>query len=160
MSGRGARHLIKSDRWFSPGTLVSGVKFKQKFQLASRTSRYKNQLAPQISTSPTIMGTITKTCFSFLYVSQMSTPFISSSSHTHIKSVIGRLFFIKAWTLRNRFVIPLNTFLFNDCTIFVISLRLQSLQLQSLRSYFLLPIVYQLTIDATLKFHGKSQIPA
>ena len=128
------------------------------------------------------MGTITKTCFSFLYVSQMSTPFISSSSHIHIKSVIGRLFFIKAWTLRNRFVIPLNTFLFNDCTIFVISLRLgfrrnflsvlenffgilistrlQSLQLQSLRSNFLLPIVYQLTLDAALKFHGKSQIPA
>ena len=26
----------------------SGVEFKQKFQLASRTSRYKNQLAPQI----------------------------------------------------------------------------------------------------------------
>jgi hypothetical protein len=35
-----------------------------------------------------------------------------------IKSVSGRLFFIKAWTLRNRFVILLNTFLFNDCTIF------------------------------------------
>ena len=27
---------------------TSGVEFKQKFQLASRTSRYKNQLAPQI----------------------------------------------------------------------------------------------------------------
>jgi hypothetical protein len=25
---------------------------------------------------------------------------------------------------------------------------------------FLLPIVYQLTLDAALKFHGKSQIPA
>jgi hypothetical protein len=36
----------------------------------------------------------------------------------HIKSVNGRLFFIKAWTLRNRFVILLITFLFNDCTIF------------------------------------------
>jgi hypothetical protein len=33
------------------------------------------------------------------------------------QSVNGRLFFIKAWTLRNRFVILLNTFLFNDCTI-------------------------------------------
>jgi hypothetical protein len=31
--------------------------------------------------------------------------------------VNGRLFFIKAWTLRNRSVILLNTFLFNDCTI-------------------------------------------
>ena len=48
----------------------------------------------------------------------MSTPLISSSSHIHIKSVNGRLFFIKAWTLRNRFVILLNTFLFNDRTIF------------------------------------------
>jgi hypothetical protein len=37
-----------------------GVEFKQKFQLDSRTSRYKNQLAPRYSTSPTIMGTITK----------------------------------------------------------------------------------------------------
>ena len=48
----------------------------------------------------------------------MSTPLISSSSHIHINSVNERLFFIKAWTLRNRFVILLNTFLFNDCTIF------------------------------------------
>jgi hypothetical protein len=30
--------------------------------------------------------------------------------------VNGRFFFIKAWTLRNRFVILLNTFLFNDCS--------------------------------------------
>jgi hypothetical protein len=28
------------------------------------------------------------------------------------------------------------------------------------RLNFLLPIVYQLTLDAALKFHGKSQIPA
>jgi hypothetical protein len=34
----------------------TGVEFKQKLQLASRTSRYKNQLAPRYSTSPTIMG--------------------------------------------------------------------------------------------------------
>jgi hypothetical protein len=33
---------------------------KQILQLASRTSRYKNQLAPRYSTSPTIMGTIIK----------------------------------------------------------------------------------------------------
>jgi hypothetical protein len=40
---------------------VAEVEFKQKLQLASRTSRYKNQLAPpRYSTSPTIMGTITK----------------------------------------------------------------------------------------------------
>ena len=39
-------------------------------------------------------------------------------------------------------------------------MTVQSLQLQSLRSNFLLPIVYQLTLDAALKFHGKSQIPA
>jgi hypothetical protein len=38
----------------------AGVEFKQKLQLASRTSRYKNQLAPRYSISPTIMGTITK----------------------------------------------------------------------------------------------------
>ena len=38
----------------------TGVEFKQKLQLASRTSRYKNQLALRYSTSPTIMGTITK----------------------------------------------------------------------------------------------------
>jgi len=30
----------------------AGVEFKQKFQLASRTSRYKNQLAPQIFYQP------------------------------------------------------------------------------------------------------------
>ena len=43
-------------------TLYAGVEFKQKLQLASRPSRYKNQLAPppRYSTSPTIMGTITK----------------------------------------------------------------------------------------------------
>jgi hypothetical protein len=35
-------------------------------------------------------------------------------------------------------------------------MTVQSLQLQSLRSNFLLPIVYQLTLDAALKFHGKS----
>jgi hypothetical protein len=28
--------------------MCPGVEFKQKFQLASRTSRYKNQLVPQI----------------------------------------------------------------------------------------------------------------
>jgi hypothetical protein len=36
-------------------------------------------------------------------------------------------------------------------------MTVQSLQLQSLRSNFLLPIVYQLTVDAALKIHGKSQ---
>jgi hypothetical protein len=30
------------------GAISAGVEFKQKFQLDSRTSRYKNQLAPQI----------------------------------------------------------------------------------------------------------------
>jgi hypothetical protein len=32
----------------SPAQLTPGVEFKQKFQLASKTSRYKNQLVPQI----------------------------------------------------------------------------------------------------------------
>jgi hypothetical protein len=35
-------------------------------------------------------------------------------------------------------------------------MTVQFLQLQSLRSNFLLPIVYQLTLDAALKYHGKS----
>ena len=33
---------------YSNATVRPGVEFKQTFQLASRTSRYKNQLAPQI----------------------------------------------------------------------------------------------------------------
>jgi hypothetical protein len=88
MSGRGARHLIKSDRWFSPGTLVSGVKFKQKFQLASRTSRYKNQLAPQISTSPTIMGTITKIQYASSDLDKKAV-FVTGSSNFKLESVIS-----------------------------------------------------------------------
>ena len=79
------------------------------------------QNQPRYSTSSIITRTITKTCFSFLYVSPMSTPLISSSSHIHIKSVNGRLFFIKAWTLRNRFVILLNTFVFNDYNLWLSS---------------------------------------
>jgi hypothetical protein len=42
--------------------MVAGVEFKQKLQLAaSRTSRYKNQLAPRYSTSPTLMEHNTQT---------------------------------------------------------------------------------------------------
>ena len=41
------RTIYRNQRWPQ-----AGVEFKQKFQLDSRTSRYKNQLAPQIFYQP------------------------------------------------------------------------------------------------------------
>jgi hypothetical protein len=75
-------------------------KLAEKPQLVSSQQWYRPNLVNDMFSLHTICF-----CFSFLYVSPMSTPLISSGSHIHIKSVNGRLFFIKAWTLWNRFVI-------------------------------------------------------